>query len=128
MSYIYLANPYSDPSPAVRNQRFQAALAATAKLKKLGLVVFSPIVHSHLVAQELDRLDDKPIDIASTCWDFWKRDDEVFIQHCSEVWVLMLEGWHRSVGVNAEMELAHQYRKPVKFYNTELIHIGMEGA
>ena len=34
---IYLASPYSDPDPAVREQRFEAACAVTAVMLRAGL-------------------------------------------------------------------------------------------
>lgn len=40
---IYLASPYSHPAPAVRQERYEAACAATATLTREGHPVFSPI-------------------------------------------------------------------------------------
>ena len=44
---IYLASPYSDPDPIVREKRFAAACLAAASLIGSGEAVFSPIVHGH---------------------------------------------------------------------------------
>lgn len=83
---IYLASPYSHADPAVREARYRAACRATAALLKAGLVVFSPIVHSHpLVAFALP-----------TGWDFWERIDRAYLARCDEVVVLMLDGWEES--------------------------------
>ena len=43
---IYLASPYSDPDPAVRQSRFEAACKATAEMLRAGLIVFSPVMWS----------------------------------------------------------------------------------
>jgi nucleoside 2-deoxyribosyltransferase len=102
---IYLAAPYSHPDPAVREQRFRAACAATAKLLRAGQVAFAPIVHSHpLVAYGLP-----------TGWDFWERCDREHLRRCDEVLVLMLEGWQESVGVQAEIRIATELGKAVRF-------------
>jgi hypothetical protein len=41
--------------------------------------------------------------------------DEDFIRRCEEVMVLMLDGWEDSVGVQAEIVLAHQLGKLVSY-------------
>ena len=102
---IYLASPYSHTDPAVREARYHAACRATAALIRAGQVVFSPIVHGPpLVAFGLP-----------TGWDFWEQTDRAFIERCDEVAVLMLDGWDQSVGVRAELEIARELGKPVRF-------------
>ncbi|MCY2986432.1 MAG: DUF1937 family protein [Planctomycetota bacterium] len=106
---IYLAMPYSNPDPAVREVRFQAACRATAELMRAGRTVFSPVVHSHpLTAFGLP-----------TDWSYWERCDREFLRRCDEVVVLMLDGWTQSVGVQAEIRLAAELAKPVSFLNPE---------
>ena len=52
---IYLASPYSHPDKGVMTSRFEGAALATAYLMDAeGAVVYSPIVHSHIVAKHLD--------------------------------------------------------------------------
>ena len=76
---------------------------------RAGQVVFSPIVHSHpLVEYGL------PPD-----WDFWQRCDREHLQHCDEVFVLMLDGWRDSAGVQAEVRLAEELGKPVSYLDPE---------
>jgi len=71
--------------------------------------VFSPIVHSHpLVAFALP-----------TGWDFWERIDRAYLARCDEVVVLMLDGWRESAGVRAEIALAHDLGKPVRFLGVD---------
>jgi nucleoside 2-deoxyribosyltransferase len=106
---IYLASPYSHADPAVREARYQAACRATAALLKAGLVVFSPIVHSHpLVAFALP-----------TGWDFWERIDRAYLARCDELVVLTLDGWRESTGVRAEIALARALGKPVRFLGVD---------
>jgi hypothetical protein len=102
---IYLASPYSSPDPKVREWRYQQACRATAKLLQQGLVVISPIVHSHpLVAHGLP-----------TTWAFWSRIDGEYLAHCKVLAVLTLPGWQESVGVQAEIRRALELGLPVMF-------------
>jgi hypothetical protein len=68
-------------------------------------VVFSPIAHSHSIAKY-----GLPVD-----WSFWEAQDRRLLQACDEVWVLMLDGWCESVGVQAEIRIAQTLGKPVRF-------------
>jgi len=102
---IYLASPYSHPDAAVREARFRAACQATAGLLKAGHHVLCPIAHSHpLVAYGLP-----------TDWDFWQQVDHEYLRHCDEMVVLMLDGWRESKGVLAEIGIAEELGKPVRY-------------
>ena len=103
---IYLASPYSDPSPGVRELRFVLAREATLKLLQRGSsqVIFSPIVYSHQFANSLGG------DFGS-----WKEFDLSMIDIADEVWVLKLDGWEQSHGVWNEIENAKLNDKPVKY-------------
>jgi nucleoside 2-deoxyribosyltransferase len=102
---IYLASPYTHPDPAVREQRFQAACRAAAALIHEGFVVFAPIVHSHPVAAYG----------LPTSWAFWRKQDQEHLEQCDELLVLMLDGWQESTGVQAEILLARELGKPVRY-------------
>lgn len=104
-SLLYIASPYSHPDPAVREQRLDAAYLAVATLLSAGHVVFSPIVHSH----PLTRFG-LPLE-----WEFWERVDRRFLETCDEVVVLMLPGWEASRGVLAEIAIAWELGKPVRY-------------
>ncbi|MFQ5732136.1 MAG: DUF1937 family protein [Planctomycetaceae bacterium] len=102
---IYLASPYSHPDPAVRERRFQAACLAAAQLMRASHTVFAPIVHSHpLVDYGLP-----------TDWSYWERQDREHLARCDEVVVLLLDGWRESRGVQAEVRLAENLGKPVRY-------------
>jgi hypothetical protein len=109
---IYLASPYSDPDPEVREQRFRAVCKHAAGMMRRGERVLSPIAHTH------------PIAIASggtlmLGWDFWERYDTELVKMCDEVRVLKLPGWEESVGVQAEIELARKMGKAVRYEEPE---------
>lgn len=107
---IYLASPYSHPDAAVRQRRFQAACRAAAELIRRGHVVFSPIAHSHAIAQH-----GLPVD-----WGFWEEQDRRLLAACDELWVLMLDGWEDSRGVQAEVAIARKLGKPVGYLAPDL--------
>jgi len=107
---IYLASPYSHPDPTVREQRFRAACRAAAALLRAGQPVFSPIAYSHWTAEH-----------GLPCtWSFWEPLDRWFLERCDEVVVLMLDGWETSVGVQAEIRIARELGKPVRYLAPEL--------
>jgi len=101
---VYLASPYAHPDPATREARFRAACRQAASLLRCGINVYSPIAHTHGIAAE----GDLPTD-----WSFWEKFDRQYIKMCDEVWVLALDGWEESRGVQAEIALARKLGKPV---------------
>ena len=102
---IYLASPYSHPDTRVRERRFRAACHAAAWLMRSGLTVYSPIAHGHPIA-----LCGLPTD-----WPFWERHDRRLLEHCDQVIVLMLDAWQESKGVQAEIQIAAELGKPLRY-------------
>lgn len=102
--FIYLASPYSRYSGGTENA-FREAAEATAALIGAGHKVFSPIVHSHIIAQA-GNFD--PLDCA-----MWLEQDEPFMEAAAGIVVLMLEGWDRSVGVTHEINRFAEMGKPI---------------
>ena len=94
---IYLATPYTHRDRAVMLARFRAVNKAAAALMSQGLHIFSPISHSHPIAEA---------GALPTTWDFWEKYDREILKCCSQVIVLMLDGWKESKGVRAEIEIA----------------------
>jgi len=102
---IYLASPYTHPDPDVRAKRYLAVCREVARLVRDGHVVFSPIAHSHGVCVH----GGLPLD-----WSFWWPIDTEFLRRCDELWILMLDGWQESHGVQAEMEIARRMGKEIR--------------
>ena len=116
MKLIYLASPYSDPDPAIMEARFKAACQASANLMRAGHLIFSPIAHTHPIAQ---------FDLPKG-WDFWERYDRAILDACSELFVLTLDGWRTSKGVQAELQIARELGLPVTLWPPE--RLGIEGS
>ena len=108
-TFEYLACPYSHPYAEIREQRFEAVNKVAAKLMKEGRIIFSPISHTHPIAQY-----GLPKE-----WEFWRKYDRRFISLCEKVVVLMLGGWKESVGVQAEIKLAKLLGKPIEYMEVE---------
>lgn len=101
---VYVASPYT-LFPAGQDAAFQEAAMLTARLLTLGVKCFSPICHSHPIAQYgcLDALDG----------DFWLDADEPFMEASDACAVAMLESWEASDGIAREIEFFLKAMRPV---------------
>lgn len=106
MKFYYLATPYSR-YPAGQDAAFVEACEAVATLMRRGLHVFSPIAHSHPVAEHggLDPL----------CADIWLPLDLAVLEKCSGMIVLKMPGWDKSDGVRAEIAHAMNHGVPITY-------------
>jgi hypothetical protein len=104
---IYLASPYTHSDPRVRERRFQEACRASAALLRAGVVVFSPIAHSHPIANYG----------LPTSWEFWERVDREYLARCDLLAVLTLPGWRESIGVQAEVQIAKELGLRIIYLN-----------
>lgn len=103
---IYLALPYTHDNPDVRRFRFRRANEAAGALIEKGLLVFSPISHSHPIAQVAD------LPKEFTFWQAWNKE---MLSRCTELSVLMLDGWEESRGVTWEIDMARDFGMAVKW-------------
>ncbi len=101
---IYLAAPYSHPDPAVREERYRQTCWHAVRLMREGRLVYSPIVHSHPLAQ-LGLPGD---------WPFWAEHNREMLNASSRLVVLALDGWQESQGVAAEVEIARELDLPIQ--------------
>lgn len=112
---IYLAIPYS----GLEDESFKIANHVAHLLMQEGHIVYSPISHNH------------PIAIAHglpTGWDFWEKFDTEFVKWADEVHVVVIGNDERgfflinnSKGVRAEMKIAGELGKEIKYYAYEEI-------
>ena len=106
----YLGSPYTHKDPKVMKKRFDKVCWAASVLMRSGVLAFSPIAHSHPIANYG----------TPGSWDFWKRFDYGVIRGCcKEVLVLMLDGWEKSVGLTAELNYARRNKIPVKMLSLD---------
>lgn len=103
----YLACPYTHPDLAVRNARFDISARAAAYLISRGKIVYSPITMTHPIDRHLA---DGEGTLGS---DFWVDFDEAFMEHCSEMIILKIEGWEGSSGITREVEFFRTMGRPI---------------
>lgn len=108
---IYLCSVYSlEADAALMEKRWQYAMKRTAEFLKDGIVVFSPIAHSHEIALRYDLPKE---------FDFWEHLDFGYLEASTHVWVLKMPGWERSKGITAEIKEAKRLGKPVVYIECE---------
>lgn len=118
---VYLASPYTHKDPTIMHKRFEDVCRVHANLinKHLSEYTFiGPIAMSHPVAQ----YGDIPTD-----WDFWQTHDKAIILRCDELWVVPLDGWKESKGVQAEIAYAELLEIPVRYIAEPLTHLHIVG-
>ena len=112
---VYVACPYSHNDPVVRAERFERANYYSARMMAAGLLVFSPISHTHQIALAGD---------LPKGWDFWERYDRAYLGICRAMVVLCLRGWEQSKGVQEEIKIMDDLKRPVWYiqdYNNDCL-------
>jgi hypothetical protein len=113
---IYLASPYTHEDRGVREYRFRVACRVAARLMRGGHFVFSPIAHSHPIAEA----GELPGDFA-----FWQAYDREWLKASRELIVLQLVGWEKSQGIRGEIEFMQSLGRPVKYIIPEIEDISI---
>lgn len=109
--YHYIASPYTDPDPMVRQRRYEKALDFTGWLAvTYRLWGFSPIVHSHNM-----ELQGNP----KFTHDFWMEWGKAMLVPARAMIVFQIKGWEDSQGVQMEMDWAKELGMPV--YMSQII-------
>lgn len=103
--FTYLASPYSHADLYTEVRRYYLARAATRLLLDAGFLIFSPIVYSKRLKTAADNHD----------YGFWMRIDLSILERADRLWVLQLEGWDNSVGVEEEITYANSRGIPITF-------------
>jgi hypothetical protein len=102
---IYIAIPYSHPCPVIRFARFETANMIAAELMRSGEMVFSPISHSHPIAQY-----GLPKD-----YEFWEKFDDWFLSKCDKMIIVQFWGWEDSIGVKREIQKANMLGVKIEY-------------
>ena len=114
---IYLAQPYTDPKPLVMEKRYDAALQIVAEYTKLGFLIYSPIVHYHNVALRYSM----PVDFT-----FWRQLNFEALARCTEIWILPLPGWEKSLGLRAEIKEAIWLNLPATYLEEDATRLRLQ--
>ena len=105
---IYVAAPYSDTYRSVVEERFNTTEKIVASMISAGLPVISPVIHCH----EMARNYNFPIE-----FEFWKTYCLDILRASDILYVLMLDGWRESLGVQAEIEFAKKNGIVVMYFD-----------
>ncbi len=74
-----------------------------------GRKIFSPITHTHPIAQH-----GLPKD-----WTFWRDFDLEYLEFCESMIVLTMDGWEKSKGVQEEIQIMTKMHKPISYLSME---------
>ena len=110
----YLASPYRGYPNGIE-AAYEQALNVAGELTRRGVRVFSPIVHSHRLAQYAD-VD--PCDNG-----LWMDIDRRMAVACDALVVACLPGWMQSAGIAEEMDLFEADGKPVYYLHPRTMEI-----
>jgi len=101
---IYLASPYTHTEDRVRNIRYNRAMIYVNELIQAGTLVFSPILHTHPVAT-IFRLPMRA--------QYWEAFNKSWIDWATDLHVLALVGWEKSLGIDMEVAYAKEKGKSI---------------
>lgn len=117
MKLIYLSAPYTTgpDTPAKRQADIDKATAWL--MRNLDTYIFSPITYEKPLKEFYGTLDAAAFtpEQNATEWAFWKPRDREMVSRCDELWVLCLNNWWASRGVNFEIDEAQRLGKPVYY-------------
>ena len=103
---VYLSVPYTHVDKNVVLNRFEMVNRIAAHLMKRGETVFSPISQNHPIATQCGL----PVE-----WEYWEKFDRDFLSCCHKLYVLMLDGWRESKGVQAEIKIASELCMDIEY-------------
>lgn len=110
---IYLASPYTNKNCFLQSKRAMQVAHVAAKLMEQGHVCYSHVVLGHEMAKYSSKLACLP----SEAW-------QDFCNHlfgaCNELFVLCLDGWKKSIGVQKEIEWAKEMNMPIYYIDKDL--------
>lgn len=106
MGYWYLGTEYTKYSGGIHNGWLLAVRTAADLLKK-GIIVYSPIVHTHPIAiyGQIDPLDHN----------IWLPADKPFMEAARGLIVYQSPGWRESYGISKEINYFLSAEKPVLY-------------
>lgn len=111
MSFTFISSPYSGTDEE-REERARITAEVCGKLLRRDFHVISPAVHSHTITKAVHFT---PEERRSLILDFGLN----LLRKASGMIVLEIEGWERSFGVQAEIDLCRELGIPVKYLKPE---------
>lgn len=101
---IYISSPYTHANPEVVEARVDAAMHWVVKAFSETSFAISPIVHCHPIAMIGGLRGDL---------ETWQEWNMRLMDGCTQMDLLMLPGWKRSIGVHFEWGYFSASHKPI---------------
>lgn len=107
--FLYLMCPYTHPEKTERDYRANTAdLCSAILLESTGCSLFSPISHSHTMAEVAELI--RP---GCVHWKKWMEIDLKILEVCDSGMVILIPGWTKSNGVATEIRELHSQGKRI---------------
>jgi hypothetical protein len=104
---VYLAGPFSSDLKVIEKHREVLHDYYTYLIyDRYNQPVFGPITQSGRLSKKFG---------LSGKYDYWKAQDRAMVKKCDAVWVMAIDGWEDSIGVEDELALAKELGKQVLF-------------
>jgi hypothetical protein len=103
--FVYLASPYRHEDPQVMHRRFEQTLSAMIHMWQIGYPAYAPIAYTHPIAVHVPTVRDQEYQVF----------DDRILAIADELWVLKLDGWEQSQGVQHEILMAEKLNKHVRY-------------
>jgi len=110
----YLATPYTKYPDGIEEAHAEACKLA-ARLLVNGVMVYSPIAHTHAIAVH-GKIN--PLDHA-----IWLPFDEAMMQAASVLVVAEMPSWQVSYGIRCEIEWFMRAEKPILYLDPETLKV-----
>jgi hypothetical protein len=102
--FYYLGSPYTKYKAGI-HAAFLAVCSEAARLVSAGVIIYSPIAHTHPIAIH-GNID--PLDL-----NIWLPVERPLMDAACGLIVLKMDGWEESVGLKYEIDLFQQAGKPI---------------
>ena len=114
LELVYIAAPYAHENHLVMQLRHEIINRLCGKIiNQFNCSIFSPISHGHMINTSMDRGFDKR--------EYWMKADLKVLSHCSDMFVLMLDGWRESKGVTEELLYCNKNNINVRYIDPKLL-------
>ena len=114
---VYLATPYGK-YPYGIEAAFRDAAVLAARLLRAGMLVYSPIAHTHPIAIYGD--------IPPTDNSIWLPFDETMMRLAKTLVVAKMVSWEFSSGIAHEIKFFTEQAKPIYFLEPETLELSKE--
>lgn len=108
INFWYVATPYGK-YPYGTDAAHKLACQCMAKLIKLNVNVFSPIAHTHAIAEhgQLEKVNHE----------LWTRVDKPFVDTAGGLIAVIAESWQQSTGMADEIDAFTKAQKPIVYWD-----------